>query len=120
MKKNSKINILRDYISFLQKYNELFDEELLIYNTIAHEFIKLIETTNMSKSYKMPLLLAFYNNGDVKLKLSSDDIYLSFKEFYSHPSNGVDLKRHKSTENYLTWGKKNILIYQEETLKIFD
>jgi hypothetical protein len=60
----------------------------------------------MSKLYKMPLLLAFYNNGDMKLEIDEDDIYQSFKEFYSHGSNAVDLLKDNSTRNYKDWGKK--------------
>ncbi|MEZ0537675.1 DEAD/DEAH box helicase family protein [Caldicellulosiruptoraceae bacterium PP1] len=111
MKKASKsnINILKDYISFLKKYNELNEKELLLYSTFAHDFIKCIENTYMSKSYKMPLLLAFYNNGDMKLAISPDDIYKSFKDFYSNPSNAVDLERHKSTEGFIEWDKDDYL-----------
>jgi len=60
----------------------------------------------MSKLYKMPLLLAFYNDGKMKLEIDEDDIYQSFKEFYSHGSNVVDLLKDSSTRNYRDWGKK--------------
>ena len=35
-------------------------------------------TTQMSKSYKMPVLMAFYNDGDIKTAISEDDIYRSY------------------------------------------
>ena len=66
IKKKSKLNIFRDYINFLIKINEYEDT---LKDTLGHEFIKFIETTSMSKTYKLPVLLAFYNNGNMKLKI---------------------------------------------------
>ncbi|GFR36426.1 hypothetical protein [Thermobrachium celere] len=105
MKKTSKINILNDYISFLYVNDEVDEEERDLYNTLGHKFINCIETTSMSKSYKIPILLAFYNDGNIKLRVSADDIYKSFREFYSIPSNAVDMLKDKSTANFIDWGK---------------
>ena len=103
LKKKSKLNIFRDYISFLVKINEYEDT---LKDTLGHEFIKFIETTSMSKTYKLPVLLAFYNNGNMKLKINDEDLYKSFKEFYSKGSNGVDMLKDKSTSKFKTWDKK--------------
>ena len=43
----------------------------------------------MSKSYKMTVL-AFYNNGDLKTAIDEEDIYRSYKEFYSTANNWKD------------------------------
>ena len=72
----------------------------------AINFINTIKSTSMSKSYKIPLLWAFYNNGNIKLKINEDDIYNSFKEFYSKNENAKDLQNQKSTQGYENWGKK--------------
>ena len=69
-------------MEFLNNINELNEEESVLYNTRAREFINMIETTSMSKTYKMPVLLAFYNNGDIKMDIDEDDVYKSFYEFY--------------------------------------
>ncbi|MBQ3420600.1 MAG: NgoFVII family restriction endonuclease, partial [Romboutsia sp.] len=103
IKKKSKLNIFKDYISFLDKINECEDT---LKDNLGHEFIKFIETTSMSKTYKLPVLLAFYNNGNMKLKINDDDLYKSFKEFYSKGSNGVDMLKDKSTSKFRTWEKK--------------
>ena len=103
IKKKRKLNIFKDYISFLAKINECKDS---LKDSLGHEFIKFIETTSMSKTYKLPVLLAFYNNGDMKLKINDDDLYKSFKEFYSRGSNGVDMLKDKSTSKFKTWEKK--------------
>lgn len=104
--RKSDINIFRDYLSFLKKINELDDAEICLIGTKAHAFIRTIENTKMSKLYKMPILLAFYNNGNIKLAINDEDIYKSFKDFYSHGSNAIDMLRDKSTAKYKEWGKR--------------
>ena len=76
------------------------------FNEEVEKFINVIKTTSMSKSYKIPLLWAFYNKGNIKLKINEDDIYESFKDFYSKEENEIDLQGQKSTQDYKTWGKK--------------
>ncbi|WP_291581609.1 DEAD/DEAH box helicase family protein [Clostridium sp. UBA6640] len=109
IRSNAKINIFNNYLGFLNSINELTEDEKGLINTSAYEFIKKIESTYMSKTYKMPLLLAFYNEGDFKRTITEDEIYISFKEFYSKPSNSVDLLKDKSGKDYKTWGKKEYL-----------
>ena len=106
MKKKSKINIFKDYTKFLNDNNEIDEDEDNLVGTFGHEFIKFIENTSMSKTYKIPVILAFYNDGKMKLKIDDDDLYKSFKEFYSKGSNGVDMLKDKSTAKFRTWEKK--------------
>lgn len=101
--------MFKDYISFLKINNQLEEGEESLFNTFAHKFIKVVENTMMTKIYKMPLLLAFYNNGNIKLKVGPDDIYEAFKEFFSNPSNAIDLEVHKSTRNYKDWQKEEYI-----------
>ncbi|KHD13525.1 DEAD/DEAH box helicase, partial [Clostridium butyricum] len=107
MKQKSKFNIFKDYLEFLKENNELTDEELEFMNTRGYDFIKMIETTKMSKSYKIPVLLAFYNNGNIKMSLDEDDIYNSFYEFYHKGSNKVDMIKDKATAGFEKWEKKD-------------
>lgn len=107
MKQKSKFNIFKDYLGFLKENNELTDEELEFMNTRGYDFIKMIETTSMSKSYKIPVLLAFYNNGNIKMSLDEDDIYNSFYEFYHKGSNKVDMLKDKRTSGFEKWEKKD-------------
>ncbi|KOA18070.1 UvrABC system protein B [Clostridium homopropionicum DSM 5847] len=106
MKRKSKQNIFNNYIRFLNSIGELREEEKALINTKAEEFINMLETTSMSKTYKLPVFLAFYNKGNLKIKINDDDIFTSFKEFYAKASNGIDLLRHKATSNYKTWDKR--------------
>ena len=75
----------------------------------AQDFINTIKSTSMSKSYKIPLLWAFYSNGNIKLKINEDNIHNSFKEFYNKEENAKDLENQKSTQNYKNWGKKEYI-----------
>ena len=108
-KKDRKSNPLKDYLKYLKEINEISYEEEKLLNTIAYNFINYIETTEMSKTYKMPILLAFYNKGDFKLRINEDDIYKSMKEFYENPSNGQDLLASKSTKDYKNWDKSKYI-----------
>ncbi len=106
IKKKSKINVFRDYIKFLNDIDELYEDEKELVDTFAHEFVNFVETTSMSKTYKLPVLLAFYNSGGMKLKIDDNDLYKSFEEFYSKGSNKVDMLKDKSTLYFTTWGMK--------------
>ena len=106
MRKKSKVNLFRDYITFLSDNGELESDEKSIVNTKAHEFLNALETTSMTKSYKMPIFLAFYNDGEVKMEITDEDVYRSMCRFYSDPSNGVDMLKDKRTRDYKQWGMK--------------
>lgn len=107
MKKKSKFNFFKNFIGFLDTNNELIEQEKNLLGTIAEEFLNMIETTSMTKTYKIPVLLAFYNDGNIKLKINDDDIYKSFLKFYLNSSNAIDLLRDKSTSNFKSWSKKD-------------
>jgi len=106
IRSKKELNIFRDYLSFLNEIGQATVEEKELMGTVAHEFIKTIENTAMSKTYKMPVFLAFYNSGSMKLAINEKDLYQSFKAFYEKGSNLIDLLRDKSTANALNWGKK--------------
>lgn len=105
VKSKSNLNPFNNYLEFLKENGELFNSEEKLYNSPGRDFINMIETTSMSKSYKMPILLAFYNNGNVKMEIDEDDVYKSFYEFYHKGSNKVDMIRHKGTADFEKWDK---------------
>lgn len=106
IRSNTKLNPFNDYLKYLNSLNELNSEEDKIIKSKAYDFINMVETTSMSKTYKMPILLAFYNDGNMKLEINDTDIYNSFKKFYNNASNAVDMAKDKSTSNYLNWKEK--------------
>lgn len=107
MKGKSKENIFKDYLGYLRDNDLLNEEQKTLMDTRAYDFINMIETTSMSKSYKVPVLLAFYNEGNIKIEIDDDDIYKRFKEFYTKGSNKVDMLKDKGTSNFESWEKKN-------------
>ncbi|EKQ54565.1 MULTISPECIES: DEAD/DEAH box helicase family protein [unclassified Clostridium] len=105
-KTKSSLNPFNDYLGFLKENGELLENEEDLFNSIGHDFIKMIETTKMSKSYKIPVFLAFYNGGNVKMEIDEEDVYRSFYEFYHKGSNKVDMFRDKSTADFESWNRK--------------
>ncbi len=104
--KSRAMNPFSNYLEYIKENDKLTDDEEILYNSRGREFINMIETTSMSKTYKMPVLLAFYNDGDIKMEISDDDIYKSFYNFYRKGSNKVDMLKDKGTREFETWDKK--------------
>lgn len=119
MRKNTKLNILNDYLGYLNDKKELMDDECKMIDSIGQRFIRMIEITMMSQLYKMPLLLSFYNNGDIRHKISEENIYKSFKKFYSDGSNAVDLTRNKNTKNYKDFDENDYLRIAKNPIDAF-
>lgn len=109
LKKKAKFNPLNNYLDFLKENGELEADEEYLYNSRGREFLNMIETTSMTKSYKMPILLAFYNYGIVKCEINEEDVYRSFYEFYHKGSNKVDMLRDKRTSDFEKWDKDKYL-----------
>lgn len=67
---NAKENSFKDYLGFLSNLNLLNDEEKLLYNSIAKDFLFELEKTSMTKSYKMPVLYSFINGSEIREEVS--------------------------------------------------
>ena len=97
---HSKDNPFKKYLEFLKELNELTIDEELLYQGIGREFINLIENTNMSKVYKMPVLMAFYNHGNVCMTVSENQLLARWKAFFSTGTNWKDLDTGMTYEKY--------------------
>lgn len=104
--RSKAMNPFSNYLEYIKENDKLTHDEEILYNSRGREFINMIETTSMSKTYKMPVLLAFYNYGDIKMEISEEDIYKSFYNFYRKGSNKVDMLKDKGTREFETWDKK--------------
>lgn len=104
-KRSASLNPFKGYLEFLISLEELSSEEKDLKNSFAGDFIEMVEKTSMSKTYKMPVLLAFYNDGNLKKDINDEDLFVSFKKFYSKSSNAVDMLKHSSTKDFKEWGK---------------
>lgn len=98
--KHSKENPFKRYMDFLYEIHELSDEELQVYNGIGKEFLQLIETTDMQKVYKMPILYGFYNDGNVRMAVTEDEVVESWKSFFDRGTNWKDFPQVTSYEEY--------------------
>jgi len=105
---DATVNPFHNYLEFLKGLGELSGEEKLLYDSIGGRFLNNLETTSMSKSYKMPILLAFYNDGNIKMEIDEDDVCRSYKEFYRQGIYWKDLEKHKSTRDFKQWDKKTV------------
>lgn len=97
---HSKDNPFRRYLEYLNGLDELTMDEKVLCQGIGREFINLIENTNMSKVYKMPVLMAFYNHGAVLMEVSEAQLLASWKEFFSTGINWRDLEADITYEKY--------------------
>ena len=98
---------LKKYLNYLEELDELTDEQKRFCQGIGKDFINLLENTNMSKVYKMPVLMAFYNHGKVRMKVSEAELLESWKEFFSTGTNWKDLEKEITYEEYRKISDKN-------------
>lgn len=87
---HSKDNPFKRYLEYLEEMEALSAEEESLLQGPGREFINLMETTNMSKVYKMPVLMAFYNHGNVRMSVSGEELLESWKEFFCTGTNWKD------------------------------
>jgi hypothetical protein len=106
IRKKAAINPFRDYLSFLDGLEQTTAREKTWLGSFGHRFLVTLENTSMSKTYKMPVLLAFMKGDAMKMAIDDDDLFDSFKGFYQNPSNRIDLLRDKSTAGVDRWEKK--------------
>ena len=98
--KHSKENPFKRYMDFLYEMHELSEEALRVYSGMGREFLHIIETTDMQKVYKMPILSGFYNDGNVRLAVTDDEVLESWKKFFNHGTNWKDFPNVVSYEEY--------------------
>ena len=103
---HSKENPFKRYMDFKNSINELSDDEKEIYHGIGNEFISLIENTSMSKVYKMPVLMAFYNHGKILMQVTEQQLLDSWKEFFSTGTNWKDLESGINYERFIAISDK--------------
>ena len=97
---NSRENLFKNYFEFLYSMNRLTPQEHKLYHTVCREFFHMLETTAMSKVYKMPVLSAFIHRGKIRTDLTEQDLLVSWKEFFSEGTNWKDLREKITREEY--------------------
>ena len=99
-RRNPKDNPFRNYLGFLHNAGDLTEKEEALFEGPAGEFLRFLEGTSMSRSYKMPVLLAFWNGGDVRTEVTEAQLLKAWKAFFDNGTNWKDLPKVKSIEEY--------------------
>lgn len=99
---HSKDNPFRRYLEYLDEQGDLGEEEKSLYDGIGREFINMLETTSMTKVYKMPVLMALYNHGNIRMDVTEEQILSTWKEFFNTGNNWRDLDKDMTYEKYLS------------------
>ena len=100
---HAKENPFQHYLDFLHELGELSEDEQELYAGIGREFIQTIETTEMQKVYKMPILYSFYNHGNIRLAVTDEEVLESWKEFFDTGTNWKDFPNVNTYEDYKNW-----------------
>lgn len=110
---NSKINPFNDYLAFLNGQQCLTSDESRIYSSAGRDLVAWVEKTNMTKVYKMPVLMSLLHDGEVKAAVKMNDVLKSWKSFFAANRNWRDLQSIGSYQEFLqlsdNWHIKKIL-----------
>jgi len=98
--KHAKENPFCRYLDFLHDLQELSSEAEEVYSGIGREFLSIIETTNMQKVYKMPILYSFYNDGNVRLAVTEKEVLTHWKNFFYTGTNWKDFSKDITYESF--------------------
>ena len=107
--RHAKENPFRRYLNFLNEINELSAEEQEVYSGIGREFLTLIETTDMQKVYKIPILYSFYHEGDIRLAVTDEEVLEAWKKFFDNGTNWKDFAPDISYADYKSMTDKQHL-----------
>lgn len=97
---HAKGNPFQHYLDFLYELGELSADEQELYAGIGREFIQTIETTEMQKVYTMPILYSFYNQGNIRLAVTDEEVLESWKEFFDTGTKWKDFPNVNTYEDY--------------------
>lgn len=96
-----KENPFKDYLGYLVRQQCLTEEEQRIYDSYGRDFLNWLETTDMTKVYKMPVLSSFLKDGKIKSAVSRQEVLHSWKSFFAINRNWRDLPQVVSYQEYL-------------------
>lgn len=91
------------WLEFLAQIGDLVEAEEAWLNTSVVDFLKQLERTSMTKSFKMPTIMAFLRNGTMQRSTTLDEIGESFMSFFENKKYQIDLQD-KRQEGWRAWG----------------
>jgi predicted transcriptional regulator len=95
--KNNINNPFKNYYEFLRNTDSSFK---LYINPQTQKFIEMIEQTSLNRLYKIPIFLAFLNDGKFRYEVSKNNVILSFRKFYNDQRNFLDIQNIKSRSRF--------------------
>lgn len=94
-KKHSSFSPFKNYLGFLEAQNLLDEEQKTLLHSSAGEFLKTLETTQLSRVYKLAVLevirLCLRETGSIPAGFSQEQILRAWKEFFSRGKRWIDL-----------------------------
>lgn len=99
--KRNFANPFKSYLNFLEEAGELTPDEHHLVQNRGRELLLAIESTSMTKVYKMPVLGALIREDGFRPKAGKQELLASWKEFFARDLNWRDLDRQMSYERFL-------------------
>lgn len=96
-----KFRPLRDYFEFLAKNGLLNKDEQSLWNSPVRELIHTLETTDLNKVYKIPVLSGFLQENGIAQEITAEELLPGYKQFYSRNGNWRDLAPGKTYADFL-------------------
>ena len=103
--RNRSVSPFKDYLHFIEEMGDLTPIERTFLGRESGELFHIMETTQFSKMYKAALLYSLYNDGDMRISATTDEIIQTFREFYSHPENWFDARHLGDSVDSITRSK---------------
>lgn len=121
-------NKYKSWLKWLEIVEDLRTEEKEWIDTEVEEFLESLEKTSMSKSYKIPTILAFFRGKYICNKVTLEEVAATHMDFYlNSTSNMQDLcdERHKNIlawtiNDYMKNAKNNPIKYLTNSNKFFN
>lgn len=110
----------RGYFRFLASLGELSGEEEAWLDTNLEAFLLDLETTSLTKLYKIPTIRTFIQGGSLKDKVPSSAIARSMRSFYQDPRRHPDMLD-RSSRDFQDWPlDKWISLAERNPIKFLD
>lgn len=96
------------WLGYLASVEELTPEEATWVGTDAAAFLRELEKTAMAKSYKMPTVSAFLQDGLLVPAVNQEMMVRSWRKYYTEVARGRDMERDRATRNWRNWDDERL------------
>lgn len=96
------------WLGFLASIDQLTAEEQNWLNNNVAAFLRELEKTSMTKSYKIPTLLSFIENDRLLHSVNKSRLIQVWREYYSDPVHEQDMIRDKTTRTWRNWDDEKL------------